>query len=170
MDRPTRECQLVENDTVSPDRGAPSREEPWLWYLRRRARGLYRRIRTHFAPGATTCAGAPSSPSPRPALDLRAGDMVRVRSRGEIYATLDAAGTLHGCAIVPNMYAFCGRELRVLKRMDRFFDERRWRMLRCHEVVLLEGATCDASFDGDFRGCDRTCFLFWRAEWLQRIR
>jgi hypothetical protein len=163
------QCQLIQNDAYDPDRGAPFREEPWLWYLRRRTRGVTRRVRGWLEPSST---GAPaqSLPASGPDLHLRAGDVVRVRSREEIARTLDAAGTFRGCGFMPNMYAFCGRELRVLKPVERFFDERRWRMLRCHNVVLLEGATCNPTFDADFRGCDRTCFLFWRTEWLERVR
>jgi uncharacterized Fe-S cluster-containing radical SAM superfamily protein len=90
-----------------------------------------------------------------------------VRSRAEIEATLDASGALNGCLFMPQMYDQCGRTLRVDGLVERFFDERRWRMLRCHQLVRLEGIFCDGTVTADTRGCDRRCFCFWRTEWLE---
>jgi hypothetical protein len=33
-------------------------------------------------------------------------------------------------------------------------------------TVLLDGVMCDGTEHG---GCDRSCFLFWREEWLKRV-
>ena len=57
----------------------------------------------------------------------------------------------------------------MLRVVDRFFDERRWRMLRAHGMVILEGVHCDGASLPDTAGCDRMCFYFWRSEWLERI-
>ncbi|MCY2954889.1 MAG: hypothetical protein NTU53_23405 [Planctomycetota bacterium] len=57
----------------------------------------------------------------------------------------------------------------MAKRVDRFFDEARWRMLKCRGVVLIDGAYCDGSGHPDTRGCDRMCFFFWRTEWLEKV-
>jgi hypothetical protein len=67
------------------------------------------------------------------------------------------------------MYEYCGKELRVAKVVNRFFDEARWRMLKAGNMVLLEGVHCDGSSISDTQGCDRMCFYFWRTEWLEKI-
>ena len=100
---------------------------------------------------------------------MTAGTRVRVRSRGEIERTLDRDGRSNGCAFASGMYECCGREFRVAKHVERFFDEARWRMLRCRGVVLLEGVYCDGSGHPDTIGCDRMCHYFWRSEWLERV-
>ncbi|HET9554975.1 MAG TPA: hypothetical protein VFP50_18560 [Anaeromyxobacteraceae bacterium] len=166
MDTPL-DCQLVRLDRAPTLRGAPSREEPWLWYLRRRFLRagflLLAPLRRLVAPAA------PQAALPAlPAADVEAGDRVRVRPRAEIEATLDAGGALCGCFFAPQMFAWCGREVTVAARVHRFFDERRWRMLRARNMVLLEGVLCDGRPFGDIEGCDRRCYYFWRTEWLER--
>jgi len=100
---------------------------------------------------------------------LQAGDRVRVRSLAAIQQTLDACGRCHGCAFLEPMSRACGGEFRVLQVVERFFDEARWRMLRCENVVLLDGLYCDGSGHPDTNGCDRRCSYFWRGEWLERL-
>jgi hypothetical protein len=104
-----------------------------------------------------------------PAARLAVGDVVRVRSAEQIRGTLDEQGGLKGCSFALGMYRYCGRELRVAKVVDRFFDEARWRMLKARNLVLLEGVHCDGSSIPDTQGCDRMCFYFWRTEWLEKV-
>jgi hypothetical protein len=100
-------------------------------------------------------------------LDLVAGDLVRVRPRGQIFATLDSEGKLKGCAFIDVMWPYCGTTHRVFKPVHRFVDERNYKVRNTHGMVLLEGAMCDGtSFYGS---CDRSCFFFWREEWLEKI-
>ena len=98
---------------------------------------------------------------------LKAGDLVRVRSREEIDATLDNWRQLRGCTFMPEMDPYCGSTQRVLKRVERFVDERDLRVKRSKGMVLLEGIMCQGT--ADFGPCDRCCFMFWREEWLERI-
>lgn len=101
------------------------------------------------------------------ATNLQAGDVVRVRSLEEIRATLDNWGQLKGCGFMPEMEPHCGTTQRVLKRMERFVDERDLRVKRTKGIVLLEGVFCEGT--ADFGSCDRSCYLFWREEWLEKI-
>jgi len=157
-------CQLMSNI----DCGC----EPVSWYLRRRTRNLLRRLRRFLGirRDFEQPIGPPSCGSAVPvAVELNTGDRVRVRPLEEIKRTLDTNGACSGCAFLKPMAAYCGRELRVARRMDHFFDERRWRMLKCRNIVLLEGVYCDGSGHPDTRGCERMCFFFWRTEWLEKI-
>jgi hypothetical protein len=113
----------------------------------------------------------PAPPVPAP-LGLQAGDRVRVKSRDGIRATLDASGrceTLEYMAWVQD--AFCGGTFTVRKRVDKFFDERQRRILRLRNVVILDGVYCepDPNGTGSLAGCQKTCFLFWKEAWLERV-
>lgn len=100
-------------------------------------------------------------------LGLKAGDRVRIRSREEIQGTLNRWGELKGCGFMTEMWQFCGTEQRVLKPVERFVDERDYQVKKARGVILLEGVTCHGT---EFYGpCDRSCFLFWREEWLEKI-
>lgn len=177
-----RVCQveLVEHDTP-PATAWDRRRERWrrayhlarvrlgktlrdpLWIPRRLLRG----------PRPHPATGAPASATPvEPSLGLQPGDRVRVRSLAEIHATLDAEGKFQGMAYLGAvMDRYCGRELTVKGRVDRFFDERNWRMVRLRDTVILEGGHCtpESHLASEWAGCQRACYLFWKEAWLERI-
>jgi len=103
----------------------------------------------------------------QPSARLNAGDLVRVRSREEIEATLDRWGSLKGCGFLKEMAGYCGTTQRVLKRVERFIDERDYRLKKAGGIVLLEGLLCSGT--ATTGRCDRACFFFWREEWLEKL-
>lgn len=169
-------CQL-EAFPAKLETGAPSREEPWTWYVVRRAQGFLLRLRREldrFGPRggpapAPEPAQAPKPAESWPAPELREGDRVRVRPAEYIRATLDDKGCLKGCGFGLGQYQYCGKEFRVIRRVDNFFDEARTRMLKARNMVLLDGVYCDGSSVKWTQGCQRMCFYFWRTEWLEKI-
>jgi hypothetical protein len=161
-------CQL-EAFPSQFDQGPPSRQEPWSWYFRRRARGAVRKIMRLVSRLIRRPSGSLAAPAPLAALELEPGDVVRVRSADFINRSLDENGRYRGCAFALGMYQYCGQELRVIKVVKRFFDEAQSRWLQARNMVLLEGAFCDGSSLTNTRGCDRMCFYFWRTEWLEKI-
>lgn len=99
---------------------------------------------------------------------LKAGDLVRVKYKEEIEATLNHLGQSRGCTFIADiMTPYCGTVHRVLKSMERFVDERDLRVKKCKGLILLEGVMCKGTTE--FGRCDRSCFLFWREEWLEKI-
>jgi hypothetical protein len=98
---------------------------------------------------------------------LNAGDWVHVRSRAEIQAMLDPFKETKGCAFLEDMYKYCDTKQRVFKSMERFLDERDYKVKKVHGVILLENVICSGT--PAFGRCDRSCFLFWREEWLEKI-
>jgi hypothetical protein len=98
---------------------------------------------------------------------LKAGDLVRVRPMEEIEGTLNHWRQLKGCSFMPEMVQYCGTTQRVLRLMERFVDERDLRVKKCKGIVLLEGTVCQGT--AEFGRCDRSCFHFWREEWLEKI-
>jgi hypothetical protein len=98
---------------------------------------------------------------------LQAGDWVRVRSLKEIEATLNQWRQLRGCTFMPEMAEYCGTTQRVLKPMKRFVDERDLRVKKSNGIILLEAVMCRGT--AEFGSCDRSCFVFWREEWLEKM-
>lgn len=103
--------------------------------------------------------------------ELRAGEVVEVASREEILRTLDKDGRLDGLPFMPEMFAFCGRRMRVFRRAHKTCDTT-GRTESCHEsrvmtrAVHLEGARCDGQAHGL---CESACLIFWKEEWLKRL-
>ena len=94
-------------------------------------------------------------------------DWVRVRSKEEIEATLNVWKQLKGCMFMPEMLPYCGTTQRVFRRLERFVDERDYHVKESRGIVLLEGLYCQGT--SDYGRCDRSCFYFWREEWLEKI-
>ena len=68
---------------------------------------------------------------------------------------------------MPQMEQYCSTTQRVFKSLARFVDERDLRVKKASGIVLLEGVMCQGT--AEFGRCDRSCFLFWREEWLENI-
>jgi len=98
---------------------------------------------------------------------LKSGDKVQVRSREQIEATLDHWGQVRGCSFATEMAQFCGTTQRVLKIVERFVDERDFRVRKASGIILLEGVICQGT--ANLGRCDRSCYYFWREEWLEKL-
>lgn len=99
--------------------------------------------------------------------DLHPGDLVLVRSKGEIKTTLNRWNQLNGCSFMEEMWRYCGTTQRVFKRVEKFLDERDYLIKKSKGIVILDGVICEGT--KDFGTCDRSCFFFWRQEWLKKI-
>lgn len=99
-------------------------------------------------------------------LDLRPGEWVEVRPIKEIFATLDTQDKLKGLRFTPEMAKFCGKRFRVHKKLHKIILEATGELRGIkYPTVLLEGVFCDGTAHGK---CDRSCFCFWREQWLKR--
>lgn len=97
-------------------------------------------------------------------LQLQPGEWVRVRSEKEILATLDHCSQNKGLAWMPIMSQYCGKKLKVYKRLDKIVLESTGEIRKLKNTVLLDGGICEGIY-----GCDRSCFHFWREVWLERV-
>ena len=132
---------------------------PWNYYVKRWMKTVYRQFIAPKVQNKTLTLAAGDS--------LNVGDRVRVRSWPEIQATLDPFKELKGCAFLAEMEQLCGTTQTVLQVMERFLDERDYKVKKVRGVVLLEGVLCHGT--PVFGRCDRCCHLFWRQEWLEKI-
>ena len=133
---------------------------PWNYYAKRWLKMAYHKVAD---PKARNKPSAAALPVTEP---LKVGDRVRVRSWQEIEATLDPFKELKGCAFLAEMEEFCNTEQKVFQVMERFLDERDYKVKKVRGIVLLEGVICRGT--PVFGRCDRCCLLFWREEWLEK--
>src|SRR4051794_24485496 len=99
---------------------------------------------------------------------FRTGDVVEVRSREEIFATLDADGCLDSMPFMPEMLAFCGQRFRVTAVAHKTCETAKKTYLgrRLDRTVQLADLRCDGAAHG---GCQADCKLFWKDAWLKGV-
>lgn len=107
------------------------------------------------------------SKTPVERLDLEPGELVQVRSKEEIYATLDERRHNRGLLFDGEMLAYCGGIFRVLRRVNRIIDEKTGRMMDMkYPCIILQGVACRSDYH---RLCPRAIYHYWRESWLVRV-
>lgn len=104
-------------------------------------------------------------------LNLQPGDLVQVKSKEEIIATLDASGKNRGLLFDREMSANCGQTFRVRQRITRFIDDRAMgKMITMKsDCLTLEGSTCSGELSSIRWFCPRAIHGFWREIWLRPV-
>jgi hypothetical protein len=98
---------------------------------------------------------------------LCAGDWVEVRSKEEILRTLDKNGRLENMPFMPEMFAYCGKRMRVYKRAHKSCDTiNPVSSRRLPNSVLLGNLRCNGAAHG---GCQAQCAIFWKEAWLKPL-
>ncbi len=166
MNKPKYECQLPDLPKIAEGEQKDS-DLPLLILFKRRFAKIWNYMVKSRLKKFDKSLPKKAAPSPFASEKLQAGDWVQVRSADEIKATLDRWNELKGCAFLADMWQYCGTKQRVLVRMERFLDERDYKVKKCNGIVLLEGLMCTGT--PVFGRCDRRCHFFWREEWLQKI-
>ena len=68
--------------------------------------------------------------TPEASLGLEPGELIRVKSKEAIVQTLDVHNRNRGMSFDAEMLKYCGRQARVLRRVEQIIDERSGRMIR----------------------------------------
>ena len=116
----------------------------------------------------------PDTRTPSESLDLKPGDIVRVKSRDQIVQTLDRKSRNRGMSICYEMTRCCGAEAEVGIRVERIIDEKSGKMQQLQNTVMLRNlrgnpALCDECLCHDEMGdCPRGELMYWREIWLER--
>ena len=100
-------------------------------------------------------------------LNLQAGESIEVKSIENIVDTLDQTARNRGLYFSPGMGQLCGRQSRVLNRIDKIIVDGTGEMRQLRNSVYLEGSQCGCA-DVVFGGCPRNEFVYWREIWLRR--
>jgi hypothetical protein len=105
-----------------------------------------------------------------PALDLKPGERVRVKSREEIAKTLNAEGRNKGLWFDMEMLPYCGQEFRVRQRVRTFINDQDGKMVELkNEAITLEGVVCSGNHSLRRWFCSREIYPYWRECWLERV-
>jgi hypothetical protein len=100
-------------------------------------------------------------------LNLKPGEFVQVKSRQEIFATLDKRNRNRGLLFDAEMLKYCGGTFRVLRRVNQIVDEKNGKMLRMKSsCIILDGSACAADYH---KLCPRAIYHYWREGWLRRV-
>ena len=99
--------------------------------------------------------------------DLQPGELVRIKSKEDILKTLNGDLLNRGMGFDEEMARYCGREARVLRRVDRCIDEKTGRLLHMkNPCIVLEDTICAGAYNAN---CPRAFYSFWREIWLERV-
>lgn len=119
---------------------------------------------------ARQLAGQRRSAAP-PARELRPGELVQIRTKGEIRGTLDAAGKTKGLWFDREMLPYCGQTARVQTKVGRFIDEGTGRMVELpSDCYILEGVVCSGELSENRWFCPRALYPWWRGAWLEPVQ
>jgi hypothetical protein len=111
--------------------------------------------------------GVVAGRTPTQHLDLQPGELVRIKSREEILATLDSNLLNRGMGFDAEMSRFCGRTARVKARAHQCVDEKTGRMLTMQNpCIILEDIVCEGAYKAN---CPREFVCWWREIWLERL-
>ena len=105
--------------------------------------------------------------TPSAKLDLEPGELVRIKTKKEIEATLDEKNHNRGLYFDGEMATYCGRTSRVRRRVERLIDEHSGELIEISsDCIVLDGVVCPANYH---RMCPRGIYAYWREIWLERV-
>jgi hypothetical protein len=111
--------------------------------------------------------GRAANGTPDERLNLRPGEIVEVRNKDEIFATLDDRDRNRGLRFDSEMLKYCGTRGKVLRRVEHIIDENAGKMLHIKgDCIILDGVVCTGDYH---RSCPRRIYPYWREMWLKRV-
>jgi hypothetical protein len=134
-------------------------------FVKSYSRALIRRLKTIIRRSVSKFFGQQSTPVE--ILSLEPGELVEVKTFGEIAITLDRQNRNRGLEFSAYMLPYCGGVYRVKARVHAFIDERSGLMRELKNTVVLEGVTCGGDTTAGL--CRRSEYLYWREIWLRRV-
>jgi hypothetical protein len=109
-------------------------------------------------------------PTPSITLNLRPGELVRVKSHEEILKTLDTESKNRGMCWDAELVPYCGKTYRVAKQVYRLIDEKTAKMIEMKTpCIVLESVICQARYSDCRMLCPKSMYPYWREIWLERV-
>jgi len=110
-------------------------------------------------------------PAPVAALNLQAGELVRIKSYEEILKTIDnKTNRNRGMTFDGEMMPYCGGIYRVRGRVEKFIDEKTGKIKTMKTpAVILDDVFCRSRYSYHRMYCPRSIFSWWREIWLERV-
>jgi hypothetical protein len=109
-------------------------------------------------------------PTPNVTLNLKAGELVRVKSHKEILETVNTDNRNRGMSWDAELVPYCEKTYRVLRRVDRLIDEKTSKMMEMKSpCIVLDSVVCQARYSKCRMLCPKEMYPFWREIWLERV-
>jgi len=121
---------------------------------------LHRSVFGHYAKGSV-------KPTPTGTLNLKAGELVEVKSLEKISCTLDENASNRGLWFSPSMRLLCDQQKKVERRIEKLIVDGTGEMRQLKNTVFLEDSHCSCPHIA-LGGCSRQEYMYWREIWLQR--
>ncbi|HEY7292620.1 MAG TPA: hypothetical protein VH583_22480 [Vicinamibacterales bacterium] len=114
--------------------------------------------------------GIAGSQTPSCHLNLQPGELVQVRSKDEIMATLNPRLRNRGLLFDVEMVPYCENgDYRVLTRVERIINEKTGQMMKLpNPCLILDGVTCSGNRSAHRMFCPRNVYPYWHEVWLRR--
>jgi len=108
--------------------------------------------------------------TPTRSLNLKPGELVRVKPFEEILQTLNRGGQNRGLRFDKEMVPYCGGEYRVLKRINKILNEKTGKMEEMKTpCIILDNVVCRSLYSECRLFCPRSIYPYWREIWLERV-
>jgi hypothetical protein len=108
-------------------------------------------------------------PTPTETLNLQPGELVQVKSHAEILETVTTENKNRGMSWDAELVPYCGKQFRVLRRVERLIDERTGYMQEMKSpAVILDSVVCQSRYSDCRMFCPRSIYPYWREIWLRR--
>lgn len=108
-------------------------------------------------------------PTPTITLDLKVGELVRIKSEEQVLETLDEDLVNRGMGFHHEMAPYCGKTFRVKQRVATIINEKTGQLKKLkNSCLVLEGADCHGCYTRPLN-CPRACPPYWREIWLERV-
>ncbi|MBZ5506934.1 MAG: hypothetical protein LAO78_15875 [Acidobacteriia bacterium] len=181
-------CQSTE--LLRSTEAFPGRMKPWLVriafrQIRQKDRSAsemaklfvrWLRIRLHRAvAGDDRLRGPHTKGTPVEVLDLKPGELVRIKPLDQIVATLNHKKRNRGMVVCHEMTLCCETVAQVRYRVNRVIEEISGKMRELNHTVTLQGpggepSLCDECLCyGEMGDCPRGELMYWREIWLERV-
>jgi len=109
-------------------------------------------------------------PTPSGTLNLRPGELVRVKSHEEILKTVDAGNKNRGMYWDAELVPYCGGTYRVLKSVTKIIHEKTGKMVEMkNPCIILDSVVCQARYSQCRMLCPKAMYPYWREIWLERV-
>jgi len=107
--------------------------------------------------------------TPHEKLDLRPGELVRIKPYEEILATLNEDNKNRGLYFDAEHVPFCNGTYRVRSLIGKIVNEKTGKMMEFKSPsIVLDGVTCQSRYSNRRMFCPRAIYPYWREIWLQR--
>ena len=108
--------------------------------------------------------------TPTMQLDLQPGELVKIKSHGEILDTVNLNWMNRGMGFHPELVPFCGKTFPVKYRVRKIINEKTGHLIELkNPCIVLDGLHCGGYFTKPLF-CTRDSYPWWREIWLERTK